>query len=433
MPDITAHETSDVVARRWRSALTETGFVPMTVAEFDTLLAHLLATLVNAVHSEPFAPLPAAAVGAELVRLNLTDPRALTVTARALTEAAGSGPRLPEVVAELARGYTEALLRVSTRRTEMLQAAMAEAREAAEKRFRIVFDNAAFGIAIGDTRGRLVDANPTLVAMLGKPLAAIQGSLISGLVYHEDRAGAVARIDELLATGAGTVRMQTRYRRADLRLGWAEWVATLAPATGGHGAYLLAIGEDITLRRAQQDELQHEARHDPLTGLPNRRQLVDVLTGLIAASDPTDRIGVGFIDLDGFKTVNDTFGHSVGDRLLAAAADRLSTHSGDAMLARLGGDEFVILFSPPTDAAQISRVVEALLAALVDPVRIDEHLLTISACIGAVVSTAVGTTPEELLEAADSGLYRAKAAGRNRWVLHSVDTTAGAGHAGGPA
>ncbi|WP_216897759.1 GGDEF domain-containing protein, partial [Nocardia alni] len=213
--------------------------------------------------------------------------------------------------------------------------------------------------------------------------------------------------------------------------GWAEWAVTLVPETGGRAAYLLVVGEDTTQRRALQAELRRQARHDPLTGLPNRRQLVDTLSQIIVDADPDDRIGLGFIDLDGFKAVNDTYGHGVGDRLLAAVANRLIAAVDDeVILARVGGDEFVVLLEPQCDSRRVAAVAEALLGALAEPIEVDEHQLRISACIGAVVTPVSGADAEKLLDAADAGLYRAKAAGPNRWVLHSIDITAGCGTTG---
>ncbi|MBF6329639.1 diguanylate cyclase domain-containing protein [Nocardia transvalensis] len=418
------------LARQWRTAVADTGFVPMSMRELDRLLAGLIERLIDAASTEPFDPAAAAPVGAELVRANLTDPQVLARSARALaplTEMiAPHGQRLIELLGELSRGYTEALLSVRAQHQEMLHSAMADARHAAEVRFRVMFDNAAVAIGIGDTAGRVVDVNPTLAAMLGLPVQQLRGRSVSELVHPEDRAEMQTRVyEELLAAGSGTVRLELRYRRPDGSGGWAAWAITLVPETGGRSAYLLVVGEDTTQRRALQAELHRQARHDPLTGLPNRRQLVDTLAAIIAGAGPGDRVGLGFIDLDGFKTINDTYGHGVGDRLLTAVANRLATHALGAMTARVGGDEFVVLFTPPCDAVRVATIVETMLSALSEPIPVDDHLLRVSACIGAVVTPVANADAEKLLDAADAGLYRAKAAGPNRWVLHSIDTAAG--------
>lgn len=407
----------------------------MSRTELDQLLTVLLDRLAGALTGESFDAREAAAVGAELVRANLTDPQVLSRSAYALTPLAEviapHRERLIPGLGELARGYTEELLATRARHQEMLHAAMADARIAAEARFRVVFDNAAIAIGIADTGGRVVDANPALAAMVGRPLPELRGLPIRDLVHPGDHDQIQSGVfEELLPAGSGTVRLELRYLHADGTGGWASWAVTLVPESGGRAAYLLVVGEDTTQRRALQAELHRQARHDPLTGLSNRRQLVETLSRIIADAEPDDRIGLGFIDLDGFKAVNDTYGHGVGDRLLTAVATRLTEQAEDATIARVGGDEFVVLLAPPCDAARITAVAEALLAALDEPITVDDHQLTISACIGAVVTPVSGSDAEKLLDAADAGLYRAKAAGPNRWVLHSVDITAEMGLTG---
>ncbi|RDI64762.1 diguanylate cyclase domain-containing protein [Nocardia pseudobrasiliensis] len=419
------------LARQWRISVAETGFVPMSLRELDRLLNQLVERLVAAATTEPFDPADAADVGAELVKANLTDPQVLTRSAHALTPltelVAPHGDRMVAVFGELARGYTETLLTARARDQEMLHTAMADARHAAEIRFRVMFDNAAVAIGIGDTRGRVVDVNPTLAAMLGVPVQRLRGRPVSELVHPDDRHQMQSRVfGELLSAGSGTVRLEVRYRRPDGSGGWAAWAITLVPETGGRAAYLLVVGEDTTQRRALQAELHRQARHDPLTGLPNRRHLVDTLARIIAEAEPGDRVGLGFVDLDGFKTINDTYGHGVGDRLLTAVSNRLAAHSLGAMLARVGGDEFVVLFAPPCDSVRVAGIVETMLGALSEPIAVDDHLLRVTACIGAVVTPVANADAERLLDAADAGLYRAKAAGPNRWVLHGIDVTAAA-------
>ncbi len=402
----------------------------MSHRELEQLLSDLLDRLINALTSEFFDTRETVAVGAALVRANLTDPEVLSRSARVLnrlTELIGPyQERLIPGLGEMARGYAEELLAIRARDQEMLHAAMADARIAAEARFRVVFDNAAIAIGIGDTNGLVLDANPALGAMLGRPLPELRGLPVWDLVHPDDHGKVQSLVfDELMAAGSGTVRLEVRYLRADDSGGWVSWAVTLVPASAGRAAYLLVVGEETTQRRALQAELHRQARHDPLTGLSNRRQLVETLSRIIADADPDDRIGLGFIDLDGFKTVNDTYGHGVGDRVLTAVARRLAERIGDATLARVGGDEFVVLLPPPCDTTRVTSVAEALLGALDAPIPVDEHRLTISACIGAVVTPVSGADAEKLLDAADAGLYRAKAAGPNRWVLHTVDMTAG--------
>ncbi|NKY41768.1 diguanylate cyclase domain-containing protein [Nocardia cerradoensis] len=417
------------LARRWRIAIADTGFVPMSMRELEQLLAGLLEQLVAIVGAEPFDAAAAATIGAALVRANLTDPQVMPRSARALTPLATSvfppGDRVLAVLGEMARGYTEELLATRARHQEMLHSAMADARNAAEARFRVVFDNAAIAIGIGDAEGRVVDVNPAMATMLGVSREYLLERGVTDLIHPDDRVELRRRVlGELLHAGSGTVRMELRYPRPEGVDGWAAWAITLVPATGGRAAYLLVVGEDTTQRRELQAELHRQARLDPLTGLPNRRQLVEALSAIIADAGAEDCIGLCFIDLDGFKSVNDTYGHGVGDRLLAAVAERLSAAVPALMLARVGGDEFVGLVRPTCDTEHIAAVAQRLLDALAEPIPVDNHDLMISACIGAIVTPVIGTDAERLLDAADAGLYRAKASGRNRWVLHAADVAA---------
>ncbi len=417
------------LARRWRIAIADTGFVPMSMHDLEQLLADSLRQLITVVRAEPFDPAPAAVVGTALVRANLTDPQVLGRSTAILAELATTwfppGDRTIAALGEMARGYTEELLATRARHQEMLHAAMAEARNAAEGRFRIVFDNAAIAIGIGDAEGRVVDLNPAMAAMLGVTREYLLEHGVTELIHPDDRLELWRRVADLLGTGTtGTVRMELRYPRPEGIQGWATWAITLVPEQGGRAAYLLAVGEDTTQRRELQAELHRQARHDPLTALPNRRQLVEVLSGIGAEAGQRDRIGLCFIDLDGFKSVNDTYGHGVGDRLLAAVSDRLAAAAPGVLLARVGGDEFVALIRPPCDTERVTEIAEQLLDALADPLPVDGHRLMISACIGAIVTLVAGADAERLLDAADAGLYRAKATGRNRWVLHSADIPA---------
>ena len=173
--------------------------------------------------------------------------------------------------------------------------------------------------------------------------------------------------------------------------------------------------------RASEARFRHQATHDSLTGLPNRALFTERLEQLLGRSyegtESARRVGLLFIDLDGFKVINDSLGHQVGDLLLVALAGRLGRRIPDHLVARLGGDEFVILVedSPGTD--DVVKVAEVALAAIAEPVRVSGHELTVSGSVGIVERPAAGTAPTELMRAADITLHWAKSAGRGRWAL----------------
>ncbi len=180
----------------------------------------------------------------------------------------------------------------------------------------------------------------------------------------------------------------------------------------------------LAARAELQDRLRHQALHDPLTGLPNRTLFFDRLGAALA--DPDTRVGLCYLDLDGFKVVNDTLGHDVGDRLLQAVAGRLdAVLGGDGhLVARMGGDEFVILVAASarngSRGEPLPRVAQAALDAVRAPVRLDGREIRVSASIG-VVEAGATITAAELMKAADTTLYWAKADGRGRWAPFDPD------------
>ncbi|GGM27379.1 putative bifunctional diguanylate cyclase/phosphodiesterase [Dactylosporangium sucinum] len=220
----------------------------------------------------------------------------------------------------------------------------------------------------------------------------------------EDRTGALLGAFAAGFARAGRQRVlddQERIRRA--------WSRALADA-------------EHTLQR----ELHHQAHHDPLTGLPNRVLLYRHLSETVRDAHGDARIGVCFLDLDEFKTVNDTLGHGSGDRLLVALADRLRvcvTGAGH-FVARVGGDEFVVVAADTAGPEDMTGLAEAMLAELSKPVRLDGHELAVSASIGIVEQPARGADPEELLRSADATLYLAKADGRARYAVFDATRNA---------
>ena len=181
------------------------------------------------------------------------------------------------------------------------------------------------------------------------------------------------------------------------------------------GGVVLTI-RDVSGRRTLEDQLRHQAFHDPLTGLSNRALFVDRVEHALnrasgATTSPTP--AVAFIDLDDFKMVNDSLGHGAGDQLLQAVADRLRgcLRSGDTP-ARLGGDEFAILLEDAPDADAVVEVAERILDALHAPVVIEGREIYARASIGIATRRGTATTPDELLRNADLAMYTAKANGK---------------------
>jgi diguanylate cyclase (GGDEF)-like protein len=197
-------------------------------------------------------------------------------------------------------------------------------------------------------------------------------------------------------------------------LGSSELVALAA--TAACSAFVLTrFTNAVREQERAQTQLAYQARHDPLTGLANRTSLDDRLRQLLGVADRP--VSVLYLDLDGFKDVNDRYGHEAGDRVLTTVAARLSglVRAGD-MVARLGGDEFVVV-CPDLDAARVTEVAAQILHEVARPVPFGDVELTVGVSVGAAVRGDAVQTPSELLRAADAGMYDAKRQGRGRWVL----------------
>jgi diguanylate cyclase (GGDEF)-like protein/PAS domain S-box-containing protein len=170
--------------------------------------------------------------------------------------------------------------------------------------------------------------------------------------------------------------------------------------------------EDITERRRAEDQLQRVAHYDQLTGLPNRLSLQKQLGRLLSGSGPKEPTAIALFDLDGFKDVNDTLGHSTGDQLLIEVGSRLTEVAGSrGQVCRLGGDEFIVVMSGCGDPLEIGRVVDAALQRLAEPYEINDQILHIAGSAGSAIAPTDGASVDELIANADLALYQAKADG----------------------
>lgn len=179
------------------------------------------------------------------------------------------------------------------------------------------------------------------------------------------------------------------------------------------------IREEIRNREETQRELDWLARHDPLTGLPNRRYLESRLVDHFE-TDPSHPLGLYMIDLDGFKRVNDLLGHEAGDQLLAVVAERLCRLLPEAIVARQGGDEFIVLVSGASVSGAASHA-RSIIQAIAEPVRLDGTICEVGASVGYASSPVLTPNMLGLMRAADLAMYAAKRAGRNRFEVYSPD------------
>ncbi|MEX0172893.1 putative bifunctional diguanylate cyclase/phosphodiesterase [Streptomyces sp. LMG1-1-1.1] len=429
----------------WSRAIFPVTATSLTRAEFEGHLLPLARTLCDALHARPFDTAPALRTGAALIEAHCTDPdalgRSLGVVDSYLVLYCGTESDLPaeELRARCARlqhamatGYAQALRERTRAEQEAIARSALAARSAAEialhateSRFRAVFDGAAIGIGIADLDGNILEINETLTRMFGGMEGQMRSKNVSEWAHPEDGPHVWKLYEELVRGEREHYRVEKPYYRGDGTVLWTNLTVSLLRDAEGRPQYQLALLEDTTERRLLHLRLRYEATHDALTGLPNRTLFFERLEKALVPGDNA-RFGLCYLDLDGFKVINDSLGHSAGDRLLVEVADRLQscvTGAGE-MVARLGGDEFVALTTAPGGQRDVTELADRILAALATPLRIDGRELTVRGSLGVVEGPAGERTPAEVLRSADITMYRAKSAGGNRFELADPEADA---------
>ena len=275
-------------------------------------------------------------------------------------------------------------------------------------------------IAVIDDQGIVRYASASYQNIFGRAPELIVNHPALEYVHPDDLAFVQARLDESLTGYIWWFPTEFRYLHADGR--WIYTDVRATPVYTSDGVRQITIfARDIQERKEQEALIQKMAYHDALTGLPNRHFLLERLEQVLHNREEGSCISLLFIDLDGFKTVNDTQGHTAGDCLLELVAKRLQkalkTHE---YLARMGGDEFVILLDNAVtrdDAVHTARKV--LDCVVSEPFAIDGTLVTLTTSIGMSCCPEDGSSVEELIRTADTALYKAKASGKNRYAWHS--------------
>lgn len=298
------------------------------------------------------------------------------------------------------------------------------ARKVAEEQLKLaasVFTHASEGILITDAQVRIVSVNEAFTRITGYTEAEVRGHtpgiLKSGLHGADFYAGVWQTLQD---KGEWSGEIWNRHKAGHL---YAELVNISAVCDEqGQVKNYVALFNDITVQKHLQQRLERSAYYDPLTDLPNRLLLADRLQQAMArARRHTDRIAVAYIDLDGFKAVNDRHGHAVGDQLLVVLANRMKAllREGDT-LARLGGDEFAVVIVDMVRQHDCVPVMERLLQALADPVVVAGEVLHVTASIGATFYPLDDVDAEQLLRHADQAMYVAKQTGKNRFHFFDI-------------
>lgn len=286
-----------------------------------------------------------------------------------------------------------------------------------------VFEAAHEGIAITDPAGLILDVNRAFCQITGYPRGELVGKRPSILASGcQDRAFYQTMWDSLKSRGAWSGEVVNRRKSGELFTVNLDIVAV--NDCNGLLSHHVGIFSDISQLKQHEQHLQYIAQHDVLTGLPNRLLLTDrLLQGITQARRAGNMLVVFYLDLDGFKPINDTYGHETGDRVLAEMARRLSDalREGDTV-ARIGGDEFVALLSGIESLSECELAAQRVLAAITPPIFLDGGWLNLTASIGISVFPDDGCDDADtLLRCADQAMYSAKAAGRNQFAFYSSD------------
>ena len=432
------HRAAERLARAWSLAIAGTSYVSMDGLEVQDFLTSLATRLIHALTADVFDPADVREVGSTLVAAHFTEPATLELTMSVLSEQFGPtapAKRVAQIQGALAAGYALTLRdRVLDEQEEIRTAALwararaEEGRRVSEARFHAIFAGAAIGMSVSTIGGQIIEVNQALCDMLGYSDAELRAMSFEDFVLPEDPPTAPGMFEELLAGGRDQFRIEKPYVHKDGHRVWTDLVASIIRDEEDRPKFLVAMFEDITERHLLQVRLRHQALHDPLTQLPNRTLFFDRLGALLAddaqaVSQTGARVGVCYLDVDGFKVINDTLGHDVGDQLLQTVARRLARSiSGEGQLvARMGGDEFVVLIEDSTGTEEVVAVAEKALDTVRAPVHVGGHEISISASIGVVEQPLRGTSTAELMKAADTTLYWAKADGRNRLALFDAE------------
>ncbi|HEY8554941.1 MAG TPA: EAL domain-containing protein, partial [Burkholderiales bacterium] len=287
-----------------------------------------------------------------------------------------------------------------------------------------IIENMNDGLIVLDKDGVVRVANNTLLNMLGVTREEFVGKTVPRSLMRLLSPEEIASIE----AGMPIQNREIEFVRSDGTPMVVSLGVSTMRAAGEQNAVYVGVVRDITERRRAEQRIRYLAYYDNLTNLPNRQSFQEHLRAALAhAARHRRKVALLFLDLDHFKRINDTLGHALGDRLLQAVAARLvgsvrkartSTSEIEDVVARLGGDEFIVTLQDVESPEEITRVATRLLAAVSEPIRLDQHEIAVTASLGISVYPQDGEDAQALLKNADAAMYQAKEAGRDSYFFY---------------
>ncbi|MTD53456.1 diguanylate cyclase [Amycolatopsis sp. RM579] len=299
-------------------------------------------------------------------------------------------------------------------------------REAAIRRFTTLYATSPMGIALAGPSGEIVEVNTAFGEFLGQKPEDLRGRHLTELGFsRRDAERLRTGLEELAETELEEYRERVQLAHADTAGTWADITIAALPGDRPGSVYPVLMVLDANEIHSLQETLRHQSVHDPLTGLSNGSRFKTMLE---AALNPAarDQIALVYLDIDGFKVINDGLGAGVGDKVLRGVAHKLNdVFAGqDTLVARLSGDGFGILVRGKLNTRDVIDLVERALEDLGEPIYVDELGIGVSASAGIVVRDVTDGGPEDLQRAAEIALHRAKEAGKAQWMLFDPELDA---------
>lgn len=295
-----------------------------------------------------------------------------------------------------------------------------------ENRFASTFELAAIGLCHIGAGGRIIHANQRFIEMLRYSREELLTKTVADISHPEDLDLTTALIAQLEAREVDHFEVEKRYVRSDGSPVWVRIKTVMKWDEKGDPLYHVSVVEDISDRKQAEQQIEHMATHDELTGLPNRTLFNELLSHSVSSRqrDAQNLCAVLFVDLDRFKVINDSLGHHAGDDLLRASAERIrNTLRAADRVARFGGDEFVVLLDQIEGSSDAESVATKILGALSEPIDLQGQECRVTASIGIAVYPEDGKDAQTLIRNADVAMYSAKQSGRNDFERFSVDLT----------